>query len=101
MSRSRPGHPIDSYPLVALQGAMLVNHLRAPRSGVDIVQMVSTLHERVDVERLRAAWQTVTARHDALRTAFRWEDVPEPVQDVHDIANVDVKVIGDCGLEEF
>ncbi|MEP6733140.1 MAG: amino acid adenylation domain-containing protein [bacterium] len=63
-----------------------MNHLRAPRSGVDIVQMVSDLHERVDVSALRAAWEQVTARHDALRTAFRWNDVTEPQQDVHELA---------------
>ncbi|MEO8334159.1 MAG: amino acid adenylation domain-containing protein [bacterium] len=75
---------VATYPLAALQPAMLVNHLRAPRSGVDIVQMVSELHERVDVNGLRAAWEAVTLRHDALRTAFRWDGVAEPQQDVHD-----------------
>ncbi len=75
---------VASYPLAALQPAMLVNHLRAPRSGVDIVQMVSELHERVDVPGLRTAWEAVTARHDALRTAFCWDGVAEPQQDVHE-----------------
>ena len=75
-----------SYPLVALQPAMLVNHLRAPRSGVDIVQMVSDLHERIDVSAMRAAWEHVTARHDALRTAFQWDGVAEPQQNVYDVA---------------
>lgn len=72
-----------SYQLASLQAAMLVNHLRAPRSGVDVVQMVSALHERVDVSAMRAAWTQVSARHDAIRTAFAWEDVPEPAQHVH------------------
>jgi len=31
---------------------MLVNHLRAPRSGVDVVQMVSTLSEPIDADAL-------------------------------------------------
>jgi len=75
--------PVASYPLVALQPAMLVNHLQAPRSGVDIVQMVCELDERVDVNALRAAWEGVTKRHDALRTAFRWDGVAEPQQDVY------------------
>jgi amino acid adenylation domain-containing protein/non-ribosomal peptide synthase protein (TIGR01720 family) len=76
-------HPIDAYPLAAIQGAMLVNHIRAQRPGVDVVQMVSTLAERVDPDALKSAWETVVARHPALRTAFRWEDVPEPRQEVH------------------
>ena len=85
--------PITSYPLASIQGAMLVNHLRAPRSGVDVVQMVCTMPERVDVDALRAAWELVTARHDALRTAFRWEDVPAPRQEVFDWAPVEVTVV--------
>ncbi|MEO7455148.1 MAG: amino acid adenylation domain-containing protein, partial [Gemmatimonadaceae bacterium] len=83
---------VASYPLAALQPAMVVNHLRAPRSGVDVVQMVCTLHEAVDVARLRAAWETVTARHGALRTSFSWEGVAEPEQVVHDAAMPDVVV---------
>ncbi|AHG93601.1 amino acid adenylation domain protein (plasmid) [Gemmatirosa kalamazoonensis] len=76
--------PTASYPLASLQAAMLVNHLRTPRgTGVDVVQMVATLPEAIDPARMRAAWATVTARHDALRTAFRWEGVVEPVQEVH------------------
>ncbi len=81
-----------SYPLAALQGAMLVNHLRAPRSGVDILQVVSTLAEDVDVAAMRAAWERATARHGVLRTTFRWEGVAEPMQEVHDRAPTPVSV---------
>ena len=95
-------HPITSYPLVSLQGAMLVNHLRASRSGVDVVQMVCTMPEQVDVEAMRAAWELVTARHDALRTAFRWEDVAEPRQEVFATAPVELAVLdwSDAGADE-
>ncbi|HET9799215.1 MAG TPA: amino acid adenylation domain-containing protein, partial [Gemmatimonadaceae bacterium] len=76
--------PRTSYPLASLQSAMLVNHLSAPRSsGVDVVQIVVTLREVVDVAALRGAWDEVTARHDAMCTTFRWEGLPEPRQEVH------------------
>ena len=84
---------VISYPLASLQPAMLVNHLRAPRSGVDLVQMMSTLHEPIDVDRLRQAWEEVSARHDALRTAFRWEGITEPRQEVHAVAPPPVAVL--------
>lgn len=74
---------VSSYPLASLQAAMLVNHLRAPRSGVDVVQMVCTLRERVDATKLRTAWERVSEQHDALRTSIRWDGVAEPRQEVH------------------
>ena len=79
-------HAPHAYPLAAVQGAMVVNHLRAPRSGVDVVQMVCELHERVDPALLRDAWRRISEHHDVLRTAFRWEDVSEPEQEVHPTA---------------
>ncbi len=75
-----------SYQLASLQAAMLVNHLRAPRSGVDVVQMVSALHERVEPNAMRDAWARISARHDALRTTLVWEHVPEPQQQVQESA---------------
>ncbi|MBC8088879.1 MAG: amino acid adenylation domain-containing protein, partial [Phycisphaerae bacterium] len=93
-SAPRPALPARrAYPLAALQGAMLVNHLRAPRSGVDIVQMVCSLPEQVDVSRLRTAWEQVSLRHDVLRTRFRWEGVAEPEQEVLDDASPMVTVL--------
>lgn len=89
----------DSYPLASLQPAMLVNHLRAPRSGVDIVQMVSELHEDVNVAGMRDAWERVSERHPALRTAFRWEDVDNPAQEVFGAALPNVTVLDWSALD--
>ncbi|MEO7360285.1 MAG: amino acid adenylation domain-containing protein, partial [Gemmatimonadaceae bacterium] len=90
---------LESYPLVSLQPAMLVNHLRAPRSGVDIVQMVSELCEAVNVAALRNAWERVSERHPALRTVFRWEDVVDPVQEVHAAALPEISVLDWSGVD--
>jgi hypothetical protein len=73
---------VPSYPLTPTQQGMLFHHLSDPYSGVDIEQIVCSLEEAVDVERLQRAWAQVLARHPALRTRFRWEDVEEPVQEV-------------------
>ena len=45
-------------------------------------QVVCRFREPPDAERLERAWRCVVARHDILRTRFRWKDVPEPVQEV-------------------
>jgi len=107
---SRAPVRLQKYPLAALQSAMLVNHLRAPRSGVDIVQMVCALPEHVHIESLRAAWELISTRHDVLRTVFHWEGVAEPQQEVLESAPppltvLDWSTLGDdevpAALREF
>ncbi|HLM68217.1 MAG TPA: condensation domain-containing protein, partial [Longimicrobium sp.] len=70
------------YPLAPLQHGMLFQALLAPGSGVNVEQAVCRLRQGVDAERLEQAWARVIARHDVLRTRFRWDDVPERVQEV-------------------
>jgi amino acid adenylation domain-containing protein/non-ribosomal peptide synthase protein (TIGR01720 family) len=61
-----------TYPLSPLQQGMLYHALSQPRSGVDMEQLVLTLPEPIDADRLRAAWAAVVLRHPILRTAFSW-----------------------------
>jgi natural product biosynthesis luciferase-like monooxygenase protein len=72
----------SAYPLTPTQQGMLFHHLSDPNSGVDIEQIVCTLNESLDVERLQQAWNLVLARHPALRSRFRWDDVEEPLQEI-------------------
>lgn len=88
----------QSYPLSPMQQGMLYNSLSSDAqglgaAGVDVEQMVCTLREPIDPERLREAWERVTRRHPILRTAFRWSNAEatansatddEPVQEVHE-----------------
>jgi hypothetical protein len=62
---------------------MLFHHLLAPGSGVDIEQLVCSLHESVDVAKLHEAWQRVVRRHAVLRTGFRWQGLETPLQNVY------------------
>lgn len=71
-----------SYALSSLQQGMLFHQLLAPGSGVDVEQMVCTLHEEINVDLLRRAWEKVMSRHAILRTRFRWEGLEQPVQEV-------------------
>ena len=75
--------PEDRYALSPIQHGMLFHHLLGRGSGVDIEQITIDLHEAVDVRALEAAWRAVIQRHPVLRTAFVWEGVAEPVQQVY------------------
>jgi natural product biosynthesis luciferase-like monooxygenase protein len=72
----------ETYPLSPLQHGMLFHRLEGGNVGVDIEQMVGTLHEAIDVPQFERAWERVMQRHPVLHSRFRWEGVDEPVQDV-------------------
>jgi amino acid adenylation domain-containing protein len=72
----------DTYPLSPMQEGMLFHSLYARHSGVDIEQLVGTLREKVDVPAFRRAWQKIVERHAILRTAFHWEGLDRPIQEV-------------------
>jgi len=69
-----------SYPLSSMQQGMLLQSLH--EAGAYIQQLVCDLHEDLQDARFLRAWQEVVRRHDILRTAFRWEGIPEPLQEV-------------------
>ena len=63
----------EIIPLTPLQQGMFFTWLQDPAAGIDLEQMVCTLPEAIDAPRLRAAWETLTATHDILRTTFTAE----------------------------
>lgn len=70
-----------AHPLTPLQQGMLFNHLTHGAPGVDVEQIVAHLAEELDVALLRRAWHAVIARHSALRVAFLWDGLEEPLQE--------------------
>ena len=52
-----------SYLLSPMQQGMLFHGLHGHESGVDVEQMVCTLHERLEVAPLIQAWQQMVSRH--------------------------------------
>ncbi|MGJ4925638.1 non-ribosomal peptide synthase/polyketide synthase [Bradyrhizobium sp. HKCCYLS2038] len=73
----------DIYPLSPMQQGMLFHSLRDAGSGVYVNQISVEIHG-LDVARLRAAWQDVSARHPMLRTGFLWRELSgSPLQAVH------------------
>ncbi len=57
-------------PLTSLQRSMVLSSLRAPRSGLYVLQAAFDFPEPVDADLLRTAWRQVAERHAALRTCI-------------------------------
>ncbi|MDB6123508.1 MAG: non-ribosomal peptide synthase-like protein, partial [Pedosphaera sp.] len=73
-----------TYPLSPMQQGMMFHSLYAPRSGVNIQQVIGTLHHDLDVTAFKQAWDKVVQHHSILRASFRWEGLDEPVQEVRE-----------------
>ncbi|AGC43388.1 non-ribosomal peptide synthetase [Myxococcus stipitatus DSM 14675] len=72
----------DVYRLSPMQQGILFHTLRAPETGTYVEQIYWTWHGEFQIELLQRAWELVAERHSALRSAFFWEGLPEPVQAV-------------------
>ena len=70
----------DVYPLSPVQEGMLFHVLEAPEGGVYFEQYSCLFNGEIDGQVFAAAWAQVVQRHLALRTAFVWEELDEPVQ---------------------
>ncbi len=73
------------YPLSPMQQGMLFHTLyAAPESGMYFNQLSFTLHgDDLNTKAFQEAWQFVLERHVALRTAFQWKELEEPMQVVY------------------
>jgi amino acid adenylation domain-containing protein len=91
---------IDTYELSPMQAGLFFHAVSGADSGVDIEQLVATLHEPLDEARFLRAWQRMAERHPILRTRFRWQGVTEPVQDVIDRVQIPVEQFDWCALTE-
>ncbi len=84
----------DAYPLAPLQEGLLFHHL-LNQSGGDAYarSMLILLSSRGKLDQLTHALQSVINRHDILRTAVLWDDLPQPVQVVYRAATLPVEEI--------
>lgn len=75
---------IDAYPLSSLQEGMIFHALHEQGTGLYCEQVKLDINEALYSEALKQAWQQAIDKHTALRTAFIWEDIPQPLQCVHE-----------------
>ena len=84
----------DIYPLVPLQEGILFHHLLDGQHGdTYVLPMLLTLRSRAQLDEWIDALQNVIDRHDILRTAVVWEQLPRPVQVVHRRASLPVEEV--------
>ncbi|NMO13901.1 non-ribosomal peptide synthase/polyketide synthase [Pyxidicoccus fallax] len=72
----------DIYRLSPMQQGLLFHTLGAPGQGTYVEVVHWTWNGEVDLPTLQRAWQRLVERHPALRTAFFWENMKEPIQAV-------------------
>jgi hypothetical protein len=75
-----PAGQLDGlYRLSPMQQGMLFLGLNSPESDLYVNQL-SVPVQGLEPLRLQAAWESVSRRHDILRTGFLWQDMAEPLQ---------------------
>lgn len=70
----------DIYPLSPLQEGMLFHHLLDEQRDTYMLSTLFELDSAEHIDRLQDALQRVIARHDVLRTAILWRNLPRAVQ---------------------
>lgn len=71
----------DIYPLTPLQEGILFHHVLDHESGdAYVLPTLFAVESRQRLDALIGALQSIVQRHDVLRTAVLWEELPRPVQ---------------------
>jgi amino acid adenylation domain-containing protein len=83
----------DIYPLAPLQEGILFHHLLNERSDTYVQPSLIKFDSRRSLDALLDAFQAVIDRHDVLRSAVLWRDLPRPVQVVYRSARLPVEEI--------
>ena len=92
---SRAGEKVEAatrniaavYPLTPIQEGVLFHTLDGDTDSPYIVQLACTMVGDIDPACLQHSWDTVIARHEALRAAFAWEKLDKPVQVIREQAS--------------
>lgn len=67
------------YPLSFLQQGLLFHHLSS-QDDQGFLMVECFIEGNIDIEKLKFAWQSVTKRHEVLRTSVHWKNVTKPIQ---------------------
>ena len=78
-------------PVLPAQQGMILNNMRFPDDGVDVLQITLDWTAPLQPGPFEAAWRDAARRHPALRTAFRLDDGDGLVQAVDADASIDIR----------
>jgi amino acid adenylation domain-containing protein len=81
----------EEYRALPAQQGMILNSLRFPHDGVDVVQVTLDWADPVERQPFEAAWRDAAGRYPVLRTAFRLHDQAGMVQVVDPDATIDIR----------
>lgn len=84
---------LAEYPLTPMQRGMLFDHLASETPEIDVLQIVGTLDESLDVPTFRRAWELTVGRHSALRTHFRWQGLEDSIRIVDPGARISLELL--------
>ncbi|TVZ40309.1 non-ribosomal peptide synthase protein (TIGR01720 family)/amino acid adenylation domain-containing protein [Alteromonadaceae bacterium 2753L.S.0a.02] len=80
----------DIYPLTPLQEGILFDHLVSDVGDTYLASVLLGFDTREVLDRYLSALQQLVNRHDSLRTAVIWEDMPQSVQVVYRHAELQI-----------
>jgi amino acid adenylation domain-containing protein len=90
----------DIYPLCPAQEGVLFHHLLNRQGDSYVLSTLFELQSRFQVESLVSAIQCVIDRHDVLRSAVLWEELPRAVQVVYRHAALPVEETNASGGDD-
>ncbi|QKY12021.1 non-ribosomal peptide synthase/polyketide synthase [Janthinobacterium lividum] len=83
----------DIYPLAPLQEGILFHHLMQAQNDPYIMPILMSVDTPAQRDAVMAALQKTIDRHDVLRTAIVWQQLPQPVQVVSRCASLPVATL--------